>query len=178
MAKLTYRPLNDADFPLLCSFLETPEELALVFPKADFPLTPEFLQALCAKAKASMVVCFHGEVVGFSNLFVGEEPSICSIGHFFISPGFRHKGIGRYLLLVMTAKALISYKASEIWLSCFANNTPALMLYERAKFNPVSMKSLRKPGRAPAVLLYLRLLFQDEQPMQSTPPETLISEME
>ena len=176
MPELTYRTVNEDDLPILCSFLQTPEELSLVLPKATFPLTPASLKETCAKATESIVVCYRGEAVGFSNLFVGQEPGLCSISHFFVAPGFRRKGIGRYLVMVMTAQARRRYKAIEIWLSCFASNTWALILYERAGFHPVSMKTIRKPKRDPTVLLYLRLSFQNQQPIQATPPETLIFE--
>ncbi len=72
-----------------------------MFPKADFPLTINQLKNTIKDRFDSTVVLFNNEVVGFANFYEVRESQYCAIGNVIVSPCFRNRGVGTFLINAM-----------------------------------------------------------------------------
>ncbi|MDR6676157.1 GNAT family N-acetyltransferase [Pseudomonas oryzihabitans] len=154
--QLSHRPVQDSDLPALCKFSKTPTELMFWFPRAQFPLTPVQLQAAIAERRDNRVVEVDGRVVGFSN-FCRWADEVYAIGNAIIDPGYRGRGIGRYLLKMMIGRAFETHGAREVVLSCFNANVTGLLLYQSLGFTPYAIEERRSVSEERVALIHLRL---------------------
>jgi len=137
---LTNRPVQEADLPTICQFPQSELELFFMFPKASYPLTVEQLQGSIARRTDSTVVLMDGRVVGFANFHVCEPGEKCAIGNVIVAPDVRGQGVGQYLIETMVQIALTKYQAKEVQISCFNQNVPGLLLYQKLGFRPFEIE--------------------------------------
>jgi len=150
---LKNRPIEEKDIPIICSFPLNKEELFFLFPKAEYPLTPAQLKDAIAQRSDSTIVEADSTVVGFANFYTWELGGKCSIGNVIISPSARGLGVGRYLIKCMIEIAVSTHHAKEVRVSCFNQNTIALLLYSGLGFKPFSIEERQdKTGNRVALI--------------------------
>ncbi|TWI54389.1 acetyltransferase (GNAT) family protein [Pseudomonas duriflava] len=153
---LDHRPAELEDLSAVCQFVQTPDELFYAFPKATWPLTPEQMAAALESRQHSTLVLRRGEAVAFANFFRWEHGGCCHLGNVMVSPSARRSGVAQYLLDVMEALARKHYSATTLQAACFNPNTPALLLYTRQGFRPLSIEERVNPAGQRVALLHLQ----------------------
>lgn len=156
-AVCTHRPVSEQDIPVLCRFPQSAEELFFLFPKANFPLTPEQLQESIARRSDSTVVERNGDVVAFANLYRWEFGGCCAIGNVIVSPLVRGMGVGHYLIERMIDLSFSKHQAAEVSVSCFNQNTAGLLLYQKLGFQPYALEERRDIWGNRVALVHMRL---------------------
>lgn len=155
--RMTLRPVNEQDIPVICGFPQNEEELFFIFPKASYPLTPGQLREAIAQRSDSTVVELDGKVVAFANFHRWESGGTCAIGNVIVSPEVRGLGVGRFLIQKMISIAFSKHQATEVTLSCFNQNTAGFLFYSKLRFEPYAIEErLDKRGNRVA-LIHLRL---------------------
>lgn len=138
--KLSFRSVQTSDLAKVCQLPQNKEELFFMFPKADYPLSVEQLEAVLANRSDSTVILLDKEVIGFANFYEVKENNYCSIGNVIVSSHFRNKGIGKYLVEAIESIALEKYNVREIHISCFNTNTKGILLYSRLGYLPYEVE--------------------------------------
>ncbi len=113
---LTHRPLADADIPTVCGFPRTREELYFLFPRAEWPLTPDQVRDTLPVRRDPTVALFGDRVVGYVNFATFEEGRTASIGNVSVDPGMRRHGIAEYLVRTMLDRAFRHHELPELTL--------------------------------------------------------------
>lgn len=155
--QLTPRPVAEKDIQTICSFPQTEDELFFLFPKATFPLTPSQLQDAIARRSDSTVVVLDRAVVAFANFYRWEAGGRCSIGNVMVSPNVRGCGVGHFLIQHMVDLAFSKYRAAEVTVSCFNQNTAGLLLYPKLGFQPYAIEEREAKNGNPVALIHMRL---------------------
>jgi len=137
---LLHRPVADGDLSVLCGFPQSAEELFFLFPKACYPLSPEQLARAIAQRAESTVVAAEGKVVAFANFYQWQRGGSCAIGNVMVAPDCRRRGVGRFLIETMILLARTKYRAQEVRVSCFNQNTAGLLLYADLGFQPCGIE--------------------------------------
>lgn len=128
-----------------------------MYPKGSYPLTVSALANVIAQRTDSTVVERGGRVVAFANFYRAEYGGCCSIGNVIVSPTARRRGVGRYLIEAMIAKAFSTYDAAEVQLSAFHENLSGLLLYPKLGFQPYAIEAYSAGGGKVAALIHMRL---------------------
>lgn len=150
---LLCRPIKISDLEKICQLPQNKEELFFMFPKADYPLSVEQLEAIVTNRSDSTVILYDNEIVGFANFYEVKENNYCSIGNVIVCSNFRNKGIGKYLVETMESIALEKYNVREIHISCFNTNTKGILLYSKLGYTPYEIEErLDKEGRKVALI--------------------------
>ncbi len=155
--RLSCRPVEERDYPVICGFVQSPEELFFMFPAARYPLTPEQLREAVARRADSTVVELDGETVAFANFHSWATGGRCTLGNVIVAPGARGSGVGRYLVEQMLHTAFTRHAAAEVTAACFHNNLAGLLFYPRLGFQPYALEERQDPQGRPTVLIHLRL---------------------
>ncbi|MBF0154299.1 MAG: GNAT family N-acetyltransferase [Magnetococcales bacterium] len=135
------RDATYADMPAICGFSHDPMELFRFFPQARFPLTAEQLEAESFRHRSDQtLLLWNDQPVGYADLYDLHPGIACSIGHVVVDRACRGQGGGRFLVEGMMQIARQRHKARTIKLSCFSDNTPALLLYHDLGFRPYAME--------------------------------------
>ncbi|MGV8889342.1 MAG: GNAT family N-acetyltransferase [Pseudomonas sp.] len=159
---LTHRPVSAVDIPTLCAFPQNPQELFFMFPKAQYPLTEDQLQASIAQRSDSTVVESDDSVMGFANFYTFDRDGVCAIGNVIVSPKARGQGIAKFLVQTMVGLALERHRAREVQLSCFNENTAGLLLYPQLGFVPYGVEERLAPDGRRVALINMRLLTESK----------------
>lgn len=154
---LTHRPVAEQDLAAICAFTQNPAELFYCFPKADFPLTPEQLQAAIDQRSDSTVVLLDGVVVAFANFYRWETGGVCAIGNVMVAPAVRGCGVARYLIEQMLDAAFTRHQACEVQVSCFNPNVAGLLLYPQLGFRPCGVEERAGKSGERLALIHFRL---------------------
>ena len=153
---LTHRPVCAEDVLTICDFPQNPQELFFMFPKAQYPLTEDQLQASIAQRSDSTVIEADGSVLGFANFYRFECDGVCAIGNVIVSPTGRGKGVAKFLVQTMVELAFERHRACEVQLSCFNENTAGLLLYPQLGFVPYGVEERLAPDGRRVALIHLR----------------------
>ena len=157
--KLTYRDFTFDDLETVCKLPRNKQELFFMFPKADFPLTINQLKNTIQDRFDSTVVLFNNEVVGFANFYEVRESQYCAIGNVIVSPCFRNRGVGTFLINAMEDIGKKKYNVSELHLSCFDANTSGLLLYTKLGYKPYEIeKYINKENEVSALIELKKVL--------------------
>lgn len=157
--KLTYRDFTSDDLETVCKLPRNKQELFFMFPKADFPLTIDQLKNTIKDRFDSTVVLFNNEVVGFANFYEVRESQYCAIGNVIVSPCFRNRGVGTFLINIMEYIGKKKYNVSELHLSCFDTNTNGLLLYTKLGYKPYEIeKYINKENEVSALIELKKVL--------------------
>lgn len=153
---LSYRPIKIFDLEKICQLPQNKEELFFMFPKADYPLSVEQLEAIVINRSDSTVILYDNEIVGFANFYEVKENNYCSIGNVIISSDFRNKGIGKYLIETMESIALKKYNVREIHISCFNMNTKGILLYSKLGYIPYEIEERLNKEESKVALIKMK----------------------
>lgn len=137
---LLYREATKNDFEELCHFPQNAEELFFMFPKAEYPLTPNQLNLVVENRFDSTVIMQNDKIIGFANFYEVIKDNYCSIGNVIVKPEYRGTGIGEYLILTMERIGVKKYNISETHLSCFNTNTVGILLYSKLGYKPYEIE--------------------------------------
>lgn len=131
------RPVEPEDFPDICTFPHSEEELFYMFPNASYPLTADQIEESSrSRLYPTVVASEDGEIAGYANIYGHEEGDKCWLGNVIISPGFRGMGAAEALIRHMISFARDELKVRSLNLCCHNPNTRALFFYTRLGFRP------------------------------------------
>lgn len=151
-----HREVAPEDIPAISNFPRDENELFFMYPKAKFPLTVDQLKSSIDSRFDSTVILHDETVVGFANFYEVTENLHCSIGNVIVSPTFRSKGVGTYLINIMEKKAISKYKVKEIHISCFNQNVTGLLLYSKLGYAPYEIEKRYDKKSEPTALIKMK----------------------
>jgi ribosomal protein S18 acetylase RimI-like enzyme len=155
------RAATPDDLPAITRLLASREELFLVYPRGRFPFTLQQAQQLYRERFEFTVIRDGDTIAGFANLYDRMQDKYAFIGNVFIAPGYRRQGAGRLLLTYMIKAVFEKYGLREARLSVFADNQPAIALYQQFGFNTYSQEQRRGPDNQDKTLLHMKLANPD-----------------
>lgn len=138
----SYRNAKKEDFDLIATFPQNRTEVFYMYPKGLYPLDSEQLYLTSQTRQLTTVIEYEEEVVGYCNVYDLVEGEHCWLGNVIISPRFRGKGAGKYLINLMIERAKKELSVKELRLVCHNTNTKALLLYYKMGFKPYDMKAI------------------------------------
>ncbi len=160
--RIAFRAAQKADLSELLSFPLTQQELFYFFPSATFPLTLKQLERQLSERHKSTVMIeqdsFHKEtIIGFANLYNVKNKRIAFIGNVIIKPEKRAQGLGKKLLETMINSGFEQLNLNEVHLSCYKENTIALMFYKRLGFKAYATEIRKDFNDQVIELIHLRI---------------------
>ena len=156
---LSHRTVEVSDLKRICQFPKDEEELFFMFPKAEYPLTERQLEFAINSRFDSTVILFNNIIVGFANFYEVRESQYCAIGNVIVSPCFRNRGVGTFLINAMEDIGKKKYNVSELHLSCFDANTSGLLLYTKLGYKPYEIeKYINKENEVSALIELKKVL--------------------
>ena len=162
------RAADPDDLPAVTQLLSSRDELFLVYPKGHFPFTLAQARHLYSERFEFTVLCDNDTIIGFGNLYDRQRQDYAFIGNVFIAPAYRQQGMGKLLLTYMIKAAFEKYRLREVRLSVFADNQPAIALYQSFGFRQYSSEQRLDPDNQTKTLLHMKLA----NPEYGLPPET------
>ena len=96
-------------------------------------------------------------IVGFANFYNVENRNIAFIGNVIIKPEKRRQGLGKKLMLLMINDGFKQLNLKEVHLSCYNNNTSALLFYKNLGFKPYATETRQDFNNQPAALIHLKI---------------------
>jgi len=119
-------------------------------PSLVFPGTPESIWAVIGASPENTfsLIDSSGELVGFGQALV-RDPNV-HLARLIVSPSRRGQGLGRILTAKLIQEA-ITHQPDKITLNVYANNTPAVSLYNSLGFETIPMLQ-----RAESIKMFLR----------------------
>lgn len=154
---LSHRPLDDKDAHVISAFASSEDDHMFSFPKAPYPLTPQFVLDAAHKRESPMVVLLNEDVVGYAN-FIQTRPNLfCTLGNLVVNPLFRRQGVATYLVNTMVALAVDMYGARFVRAACFSHNTAGYQLYRGMGFKPLDMVHRTSPVGETVLLVNMEL---------------------
>lgn len=145
--------MQTTDIETICHFPQTAEELFYFYPKGDYPLTVAQLISAIEQRSYPTVIEKDGEIAGFANFYHWQLGGCCKVGNVIVNPAMRGQGIAKYLMKTILAKAREYYRAHQVQVSCFSENTTALLLYQQLGFKPFTIEQrINKQGAKVALI--------------------------
>ena len=151
------RQPNKSDAETICRFPQSEEERFYMFPRANYPLTPEQLIDAAEERKCPTVVTQEKTIVGYGNFFHAELGDHCWIGNVIVNPDYRRKGVAAYLVNSLVDIAFTEFQAKYVRISCFNHNTAGLLLYKKLGFSPVDIEQWQSHDGKVIAVIYLDL---------------------
>lgn len=161
---MTHRNVDFRDLEIICRFPQDENELFFMFPKANYPLTIEQLQASIDSRYDSTVIIVDNQVIGFANFYEANMDEHCSIGNVIINPDYRGKGVGKYLIQTMENIAINKYNVKEIHISCFNQNLAGLLLYSKLGYQPYDIEKRLNKYSFPVALINMKKIIKNPPP--------------
>ena len=158
-----FRPAVEADFPAICALVPSVDELFLVYPRGQFPLTVEQLRQLATTRHDLTVAVEDAQVIGFANLYDLIPSQSVYIGNVVVDRARRGHGHGRCLVNHMLDLAFGVHAVAEVRISVFCHNTPAVLLYDSLGFVPYAIERRQDPHGHIVPMLHLRLNRYDRR---------------
>jgi pimeloyl-ACP methyl ester carboxylesterase/RimJ/RimL family protein N-acetyltransferase len=158
VSELSLRPFSAEDFPLLASWITTPQELfRWGGPALSFPLEATQLKSMLAEPQRQCWSILLGDaVIGHAQLLPGRLPGILTLGKVILSPERRGQKISHSALKLVLAQAFADSSIEAVELVVLADNLPAQRCYLSLGFQKVGGRKTRGPENA-AELLTMRL---------------------
>ncbi|HEC07355.1 MAG TPA: N-acetyltransferase [Thiolapillus brandeum] len=154
----TLREAVENDYEGICSLIKTEDELFMVYPNGQYPLTVDQVRKLSQTREALTVAVDEvGNVIGFADLYNHEPGKTAFIGNVVVDPAHRGRGMGKAIVSHMLEKVFERYDLPEVRISVFSENTPALLLYSGCGFIPYEMEERRNPKGKRVALIHMRL---------------------
>ncbi|MES9942653.1 MAG: GNAT family N-acetyltransferase [Candidatus Thiodiazotropha sp. 6PLUC2] len=140
----------------ILSLFQSADELFLIYPSATWPFDLTQLEKLAQQRTDLTVVVDDDQVIGFANLYRNLSADKIFVGNVVISQSYRGKGVGRQLVCHMCDLVFDNY-ASEVHITVFNPNTPALVLYRSLGFKPYDMEVRHTPNGQPIMAIHMQL---------------------
>ncbi|MCU7877311.1 MAG: GNAT family N-acetyltransferase [Candidatus Thiodiazotropha sp. (ex Lucinoma borealis)] len=140
----------------ILQLIASPEELHLVHPSGTWPFDTAQLNQLSKERSDFTVVLDREQVIGFANLYGNLSGDKLFVGNAVISDAYRNQGTGKRLIRHMCDIVFNRY-ASEVHISIFNFNTPALLLYTSLGFRPYDLEQRSLPDGKNSALIHMRL---------------------
>lgn len=156
MFHLTYRPIQESDFEAVCNLPQNETELFYMFPKGTFPLTEQQLTDIVANRSDCTVFLKGNQIVAFANFYEVVPQNYCTLGNVIVSPLHRNQGIAKYLIQTMENIARKKHRCSQMYISCFGNNTQGLLLYSKLGYRPRDVEERHTSGGTRQALVKMR----------------------
>jgi len=154
---LTFRSALKSDLAEILLFSSDKTDLFYFFPSASYPLTIEQLEKQLSTRHKSTVMLEDSQVVGFANFYNVKKHQIAFIGNVIIKPEKRRQGLAKKLLLMMIEKGFKQLQLKEIHLSCFQQNTAALLFYKQLGFKAYAEEVRRDVNNQAVNLIHLKI---------------------
>ncbi len=154
---VSFHHAGSEDLQDLLNFHLTQQEVFYFFPSANYPLTLIQLQKQLSERHRSTVMRLDGQLIGFANFYNVENRNIAFIGNVVINPQQRRKGYGGLLLEYMIKLGFDELKLKEVHLSCYNQNTQALLFYQQRGFKPYALEKRQDFNNRPVIMLHLKL---------------------
>ena len=154
-AMIEIRAATSDDLESISRIIPNQHELFLVYPNGSYPFTLAQVQQLYNERFEFTVVCDEHKIIGFANLYDRFQDQYAFIGNVFIDPDYRGQGLGKLVLQYMIKAAFEKYGFTEVRLSVFADNGPAIGLYEHYGFREYSQEQRTSPSNVTKVLLHM-----------------------
>lgn len=151
------------DLPAVTQLLTSRDELFLVYPNGHFPFTLAQARQLYNERFEFTVLCDNDTIIGFGNLYDRYRDDYAFIGNVFIAPEFRQQGMGKLLLTYMIKAAFEKYRLQEVRLSVFADNQPAIALYQSFGFREYAAEERIDPDHQVKNLLHMKLASSEPE---------------
>lgn len=159
--KFKFREVIDSDLEEICMFPQSEIELYYMFPTADYPLNKSILEEHLKNRYHSTVFLYDDIVCGFANFYGIEKDKQCALGNLVVSPGYRKKGIGQFIIETMEQEAQRLYNVKELRIACINENTAGLLLYEKLGYIPFEMSTrIGKDGKA-RLMITMKKAFEN-----------------
>lgn len=155
------RAVTPADFQAIAGLIDTPEEQFLVFPAGTFPFTVKQVQRLWETREDLTALTVDDQVAGFANLYERSPGKHAFIGNLVIERRRRGQGLGQMLVRHMLDRIYLHHDLPVARISVFAQNQPALLLYNRNGFQPYAAEERKDPMGQPVTLLHLQRYRQE-----------------
>jgi len=152
-----FRTATENDFENICALIHNEEELFLVYPGGQYPLTVEQIKELQQTRKALTVATIENEITGFANLYNCKPGAFTFIGNVLVEKNCRGRGIGKKLISYMQKMAFDTYNFQEVRISVFNENVPALLLYSGLGFIPYEIEERTNPKGNRVALIHMSL---------------------
>jgi ribosomal protein S18 acetylase RimI-like enzyme len=140
----------------ILSLFRSPEELFLIYPSATWPFDIAQLNKLSQQRTDLTVAMDDDSVIGFANLYRNLSGDKVFIGNVVVSHAYRGKGVGRSVICHMCDQVFEKY-ASEVHLTVFNQNTPALALYASLGFKPYDLEPRLTPKGESVMAIHMQL---------------------
>lgn len=157
-----FRSANDGDYENICNLVTTKREFYFVYPRGTFPLTVEQVANLASVRKELTVAMAGTVIVGFANLYDFDGSEKAFIGNVVVAQPYRGNGLGSQLIEHMLRVAFSKYRLSEVHISVFSDNLPALLLYSKLGFCPYSIEERRNYEAKRVALIHMKLSRQNK----------------
>lgn len=140
MKELSLREYNSDDAKTILSFIADKASFYLwsagvlgLYPLSSYDFNKR-IEELKTNRFYPYVLTDGLNCLGFISLRYRDNFNNLTLGFVIINPNIRGKGIGKKMLELAINKAFNEYKASEVNLRVFANNTPAYKCYKACGF--------------------------------------------
>jgi len=165
-----FRDAVSSDYEDICKLVPSERELYLVYPGGRHPLTVDQVKQLSQERKELTVTTDGLKIVGFANLYDFNDKERAFIGNVVIENSFRGKGFGNKLIGHMLSVAFSKYELSEVHISVFSDNVPALLLYSKLGFRPYIIEERYNFENKRVALIHMKMERGNYE------PETYIQE--
>lgn len=152
-----FREASNDDFEGICDLIKNREELFLIYPKGQFPLTVDQLQELAKVRKELSVITDGTKIIGFANFYNYRQNESAFIGNVVIDENYRGQGLGKKIVTYMLRQAFEKCHLTEVNISVFSNNTPALLLYSGFGFSPYEIEERTDENGKRVALIHMRI---------------------
>jgi ribosomal protein S18 acetylase RimI-like enzyme len=151
------RAIRPQELELISRLVPNQQELFLLYPEGEFPLTLQQLNALYDRRFEFTVIRENSDIAGFANMYGHKPGQYAFIGTLFIAPEYRRRGLGSVLMRYMIKAAFEKYQLPEVRLSVFADNPAARALYRRLGFEVYDQEQRLDPAGKTVELLHMVL---------------------
>lgn len=159
--KFTFREVIDSDIEEICHFPQSEIELYYMFPITDYPLTKSILVEHLKNRYHSTVFLYDNRICGFANFYGVEKDKQCALGNLVVSPEFRNKGVGQFIIETMELEAQRLYNIKELHIACINENTAGLLLYEKLGYTPFEMSRRLAKDEKIRLMITMKKIFKD-----------------
>lgn len=130
------------DFALIAAMPQNADELFYMFPRGNYPVSPNELEEVALTRRSPTVVTADGEVAAYCTLYDVEEGEHAWLGNVIVHPNHRRGGVGSFMLAAMKHIAHTEHRAAALHLVCHNTNTGAMLFYFKHGFKPYDMKTM------------------------------------
>jgi len=152
-----FREATENDFEGISKLVKSQEELFLIYPSGRYPFTVAQVRELYKTRKELTVAVDGNEIIGFANLYDYEPSQSAFIGNVVIDKSYRGRGLGKKMMSYMLKIAYEKHHLSEVRISVFSENTPALLLYSGFGFVPYEIEERKNSQGNRVALIHLKM---------------------